>query len=95
MLNYLFSFVYKFNCVSCPNQAECEELQARVETLSSENNNLKDEVQRLSEECEKLTSENSSIKVNINPRLYSTLPFQFSDHYTPNTFLLNFIPYFP
>ncbi|KAK9990458.1 hypothetical protein SO802_025443 [Lithocarpus litseifolius] len=43
-------------------QAECEELQARVETLSNENNNLKDEVQRLSEECEKLTSENGSIK---------------------------------
>lgn len=46
-------------------QAECEELQARVETLSHENHNLKDEVQRLSEECEKLTSENSSIKEEL------------------------------
>ncbi|XP_071701735.1 G-box-binding factor 1-like isoform X1 [Rutidosis leptorrhynchoides] len=43
-------------------QAECEELQARVEVLSSENNSLRDELQRLSEECEKLTSENNSIK---------------------------------
>lgn len=43
-------------------QAECEELQARVEALSSENHSLRDELQRLSEECEKLTSENSSIK---------------------------------
>ncbi|KAI3717126.1 hypothetical protein L1987_68508 [Smallanthus sonchifolius] len=43
-------------------QAECEELQARVEALSSENHSLRDELQRLSGECEKLTSENSSIK---------------------------------
>ncbi|KAH0700287.1 hypothetical protein KY285_014539 [Solanum tuberosum] len=44
-------------------QAECEELQRRVEALSHENHSLKDELQRLSEECEKLTSENNSIKV--------------------------------
>ncbi|XP_076960713.1 G-box-binding factor 1-like isoform X1 [Bidens hawaiensis] len=43
-------------------QAECEELQARVETLNSENHSLKDELQRLSEECGKLTAENDSIK---------------------------------
>ncbi|KAI5684229.1 hypothetical protein M9H77_05457 [Catharanthus roseus] len=43
-------------------QAECEELQQRVETLSNENRALRDELQRLSEECEKLTSENNSIK---------------------------------
>ncbi|KAI3462510.1 hypothetical protein Pfo_019173 [Paulownia fortunei] len=43
-------------------QAECEELQHRVETLSNENHTLRDELQRLSEECEKLTSENNSIK---------------------------------
>ncbi|KAL8229325.1 hypothetical protein R6Q57_014225 [Mikania cordata] len=43
-------------------QAECEELQARVEALSSENHSLRDELQRLSKECEKLTSENTSIK---------------------------------
>lgn len=46
-------------------QAECEELQQRVETLSNENRTLRDELQRLSEECEKLTSENNSIKVVI------------------------------
>ncbi|KAK1440604.1 hypothetical protein QVD17_06433 [Tagetes erecta] len=43
-------------------QAECEELQARVEMLTNENQGLKDEMQRLSEECKKLTSENDSIK---------------------------------
>ncbi|KAI3726478.1 hypothetical protein L1987_66275 [Smallanthus sonchifolius] len=43
-------------------QAECEELQARVETLNNENHSLRDELQRLSEECGKLTAENDSIK---------------------------------
>ncbi|KAK7359982.1 hypothetical protein VNO77_01954 [Canavalia gladiata] len=43
-------------------QAECEELQKRVEKLGSENRTLREELQRLSEECEKLTSENNSIK---------------------------------
>ncbi|XP_024982912.1 G-box-binding factor 1-like isoform X2 [Cynara cardunculus var. scolymus] len=43
-------------------QAECEELQARVEVLSNENHSLRDELQKLSEECGKLTSENNSIK---------------------------------
>ncbi|KAL0462098.1 UNVERIFIED_CONTAM: G-box-binding factor 1 [Sesamum latifolium] len=46
-------------------QAECEELQHRVETLSNENHTLRDELQRLSEECEKLTSENNSIKEEL------------------------------
>lgn len=46
-------------------QAECEELQGRVETLSNENRTLRDELQRLSEECEKLTSENKSIKEEL------------------------------
>ncbi|XP_027346030.1 G-box-binding factor 1-like isoform X2 [Abrus precatorius] len=46
-------------------QAECEELQKRVETLGSENQTLKEELQRLSEECEKLTSENNSIKEEL------------------------------
>ncbi|XP_060192067.1 G-box-binding factor 1-like isoform X2 [Lycium barbarum] len=46
-------------------QAECEELQRRVEALSNENHSLKDELQRLSEECEKLTSENNSIKEEL------------------------------
>ncbi|XP_031743232.1 G-box-binding factor 1 isoform X2 [Cucumis sativus] len=46
-------------------QAECEELQARVQTLNNENRTLRDELQRLSEECEKLTSENSSIKEEL------------------------------
>ncbi|XWS42023.1 hypothetical protein CRYUN_Cryun17cG0133100 [Craigia yunnanensis] len=43
-------------------QAECEELQARVESLANENRNLREELKKLSDECEKLTSENSSIK---------------------------------
>ncbi|KAI3412353.1 uncharacterized protein J3R85_017481 [Psidium guajava] len=46
-------------------QAECEELQGRVETLSNENRTLRDELHRLSEECEKLTSENSAIKEEL------------------------------
>jgi len=44
-------------------QAECEELQLKVETLSNENHGLKEELRKVSEECEKLTSENNSIKV--------------------------------
>ncbi|KAK2657264.1 hypothetical protein Ddye_010316 [Dipteronia dyeriana] len=46
-------------------QAECEELQARVETLNSENRSLRDELQRLSNDCEKLSSENNSIKEEL------------------------------
>ncbi|XP_055806089.1 G-box-binding factor 1-like isoform X2 [Solanum dulcamara] len=46
-------------------QAECEELQRRVEALSHENHSLKDELLQLSEECEKLTSENNSIKEEL------------------------------
>ncbi|KAK4426843.1 G-box-binding factor 1 [Sesamum alatum] len=46
-------------------QAECEELQHRVESLSNENHTLRDDLQRLSEECEKLTSENNSIKEEL------------------------------
>ncbi|XAR73892.1 hypothetical protein NMG60_11008012 [Bertholletia excelsa] len=46
-------------------QAECEELQARVEGLNSENRMLSDELQRLSKECEELTSENDSIKEEL------------------------------
>lgn len=62
-------------CVSCTNQAECEELQKRVETLGSENRNLREELQKLSEECEKLASENNSIKV------YSSVPFCLHKHW--------------
>lgn len=43
-------------------QAECEELQRRVESLSNENSNLREELNRLSAECEKLASANNSIK---------------------------------
>ncbi|GJU20220.1 G-box-binding factor 1-like protein isoform X1 [Tanacetum coccineum] len=32
-------------------QADCEELQARVEALNSENHSLRDELQTLSDEC--------------------------------------------
>ncbi|KAJ8764257.1 hypothetical protein K2173_005997 [Erythroxylum novogranatense] len=50
-------------------QAECEELQARVENLSNDNGYLREELQRLSDECEKLRSENDSIKEELS-RLY-------------------------
>ncbi|CAO2830258.1 unnamed protein product [Amaranthus hypochondriacus] len=46
-------------------QAECEELQRRVEALNNENSNLRDELSRLSTECEKLTAENNSIKEEL------------------------------
>ncbi|KAL5819408.1 hypothetical protein ACOSQ4_023250 [Xanthoceras sorbifolium] len=46
-------------------QAECEELQGRVEALNGENRSLRDELQRLSEDCEKLSSENNSIKEEL------------------------------
>ncbi|KAK9271039.1 hypothetical protein L1049_026628 [Liquidambar formosana] len=42
-------------------QAECGELQTKVEKLSNENLTLRDELHRLTEECEKLTSENNNI----------------------------------
>ncbi|XP_057417121.1 G-box-binding factor 1-like isoform X2 [Lotus japonicus] len=47
-------------------QAECEELQKRVEMLGNENQTLREELRKLSEECEKLTSENSSIKEELD-----------------------------
>ncbi|KAL3630317.1 G-box binding factor [Castilleja foliolosa] len=50
-------------------QAECEELQVRVEKLSNENLTLRDELQRLAEECEKVSSENISIKEELT-KLY-------------------------
>ncbi|KAK4347961.1 hypothetical protein RND71_034300 [Anisodus tanguticus] len=46
-------------------QAECDELQHKVETLSNENHGLKEELQKLSGKCEKLTSENNSIKEEL------------------------------
>jgi len=46
-------------------QAECEELQERVDKLNNENRTLRDELQRLSAECEKLTSENNYIKEDL------------------------------
>ncbi|GJS59086.1 G-box-binding factor 1-like protein isoform X2 [Tanacetum coccineum] len=47
-------------------QADCEELQARVEALNSENHSLRDELQRLSDEC---GSEYNSIKDEL-PRFF-------------------------
>lgn len=47
-------------------QAECEELQAKVEKLTDENQMLRDELQRLSEGCHKLASENSSIEEELS-----------------------------
>ncbi|KAK4771910.1 hypothetical protein SAY86_013685 [Trapa natans] len=46
-------------------QAECEELQAKVESLTTENSTLKGELQRLTQECETLASENNSIKEEL------------------------------
>uniref|UniRef100_A0A7N0T926 BZIP domain-containing protein n=1 Tax=Kalanchoe fedtschenkoi TaxID=63787 RepID=A0A7N0T926_KALFE len=46
-------------------QAECEELQGKVEKLNSENRDLKEELQRLSEECVRLSTENASIKEEL------------------------------
>jgi len=43
-------------------QAECEELQKKVECLNNENSVLKDELRNLAEECMKLTEENTSIQ---------------------------------
>ncbi|KAF2295084.1 hypothetical protein GH714_031415 [Hevea brasiliensis] len=50
-------------------QAECEELQARVENLTNDSRSLREELRRVSEECEKLKSENDSIKEELT-RLY-------------------------
>ncbi|KAE8655106.1 G-box-binding factor 1 [Hibiscus syriacus] len=47
-------------------QAECEELQGRVESLANENCSLRGELKKLSDECEKLVSENSSIKEELS-----------------------------
>ncbi|OVA18666.1 Basic-leucine zipper domain [Macleaya cordata] len=64
-------------------QAECEELQAKVETLSSENHNLHKELQRLSEECEKLATENKSLMEELGqlygPDAISTLDANMSN----------------
>ncbi|CAN8276433.1 unnamed protein product [Cochlearia groenlandica] len=43
-------------------QADCEQLQQRLEILSNENQSLRDEMQRLSGECDKLKTENNSIQ---------------------------------
>ncbi|XP_074275261.1 G-box-binding factor 1 [Silene latifolia] len=46
-------------------QAECEELQRKVECLNSENSALKDELRNLAEECMKLTAENQTIQEEL------------------------------
>ncbi|VFQ93406.1 unnamed protein product [Cuscuta campestris] len=46
-------------------QAECEELQNTVATLSKENLSLKEEVQRFSKECARLALENNSLKEEL------------------------------
>ncbi|KAI3812690.1 hypothetical protein L1987_17402 [Smallanthus sonchifolius] len=47
-------------------KVELEELQASVETLTNENNLLRDELKRISGECEKLASENVSLKGELS-----------------------------
>ncbi|XP_020990179.2 G-box-binding factor 1-like [Arachis duranensis] len=44
-------------------QAECEELQRKVESLGNESQTLREELQIVLEECKKLTAENNSIKI--------------------------------
>ncbi|XP_022751367.1 G-box-binding factor 1-like isoform X2 [Durio zibethinus] len=69
-------------------QADCEELQARVENLANENRNLREELKKLSDECEKLTSENSSIKVwKGYPLSPDTLPEIFSFYQCSSIFV--------
>lgn len=46
-------------------QAECEELQTKVESITAENLTLREELRRLSEECERLASENKSMKEEL------------------------------
>jgi plant G-box-binding factor len=46
-------------------QAECEELQGRVENLISDNDTLKEELRKISEEYEKLTAANNSMKEEL------------------------------
>ncbi|XLT91136.1 hypothetical protein HN873_012811, partial [Arachis hypogaea] len=43
--------------------AECEELQRKVESLGNESQTLREELQIVLEECKKLTAENNSIKI--------------------------------
>ncbi|XP_026456078.1 G-box-binding factor 1-like isoform X5 [Papaver somniferum] len=47
-------------------QAECEDLQSKVEILNNENHSLSDELQRLSEQCEKLSTENKTLMEELN-----------------------------
>eukprot|EP00252_Welwitschia_mirabilis_P007583 TRINITY_DN1910_c0_g1_i1.p1 TRINITY_DN1910_c0_g1~~TRINITY_DN1910_c0_g1_i1.p1 ORF type:complete len:325 (-),score=85.58 TRINITY_DN1910_c0_g1_i1:455-1429(-) len=47
-------------------QAECEELQAKVENLGAENRALREELGRVAEECKKLTAENASIREQLS-----------------------------
>eukprot|EP00249_Psilotum_nudum_P014759 c24988_g1_i3 orf=729-2108(+) len=47
-------------------QAECEELAAKVETLTVENVTLRAELNRLSEQCKKLSTENSSLMEQLH-----------------------------
>ncbi|KAL7261982.1 hypothetical protein ACSBR1_000387 [Camellia fascicularis] len=46
-------------------QAECEELQTRVQKLRNDNRTLEEELKNLAKECEKLTSENNSIMEEV------------------------------
>ncbi|GBG79323.1 hypothetical protein CBR_g29473 [Chara braunii] len=48
--------------IECGLKAECEELGARVETLTNENMTLRTELTRLYEECKKLAADNASLK---------------------------------
>ncbi|GAB4847109.1 G-box binding factor [Ancistrocladus abbreviatus] len=64
-------------------QAECEELQRRVETLNNENRSLREELKRLSEECGKLTSENESMKEELTRVCGDAVPLLEKKNPTP------------
>ena len=44
-------------------QAECDELAAKVQSLTSENASLREELNRMTEECKKLSADNASLLV--------------------------------
>lgn len=53
-------------------QAECEDLQTKVEALSAENASLRSELNHLTEQCNKLSADNSSLRGQLQIR--RTLP---------------------
>lgn len=62
-------------------QAECDELQAKVEKMSNENHTLADELNSLAKQCEQLTSENETIMEELTQTYrYSGVPSNLQIH---------------